>query len=260
MRFFAAAPWLVAAWVLPNSPPTTTTTTTPGQATVGTLATSESRPGGTVASYSSAWLAQTQSSSSSAFSLPTLTTAAVTVAQPPSELDVALLRDAFAAFYGVNPDLVQADTLLTETIDKWLETNQPADEVAGLYRVRGDCRMLLVRAVDAAADYNKAVTLLQTDPVAAAEADPNELPAALLGRARATKSILKLSPTTTTSQQRQLAVTASADYEQALKLTSREEWDTDQELVEDGASRNSYATWEKTSPSCYYCCCYYYSW
>jgi tetratricopeptide (TPR) repeat protein len=40
------------------------------------------------------------------------------------------------------------------------------------------------------------------------------------------------------------AARAIQDYEKALKLYSREEWDTDQELLEDGARTNPYATWE----------------
>ena len=45
---------------------------------------------------------------------------------------------------------------------------------------------------------------------------------------------------TTTERAKQ----AAADYEQYLKLASREEWDTDQELLEDGATRNPFAAWE----------------
>lgn len=37
---------------------------------------------------------------------------------------------------------------------------------------------------------------------------------------------------------------AVGDYEDALKLSAREEWDTNQELLEDGARTNPYATWE----------------
>ena len=47
--------------------------------------------------------------------------------------------------------------------------------------------------------------------------------------------------TTATPEQRKIAV---QDYEQALKLLSREEWDTPQELLEDGARTNPYAAWE----------------
>ena len=184
-------------------------------------------------------MSQTASSPSSSLSFTgssSTTFLAAAAAQPPSDEDVALLRSAFGQFYGVERDLVLSDKLLTQTIDRWELTKQPSDELAGLYRVRGDCRMLSAQAADAAADYNKAVTLLQTDPAAAAAADPAELPAALLGRARATKSQKGLTA--------KAAVTAAADYEQALKLTSREEWDTEQELLEDGASRNPYAAWE----------------
>jgi hypothetical protein len=43
-------------------------------------------------------------------------------------------------------------------------------------------------AQQAEADYNQAVTLLQT-PIGKADADPTESPTALLGRARANKSL-----------------------------------------------------------------------
>lgn len=58
-----------------------------------------------------------------------------------------------------------------------------------------------------------------------------------LGRARAIRSLA----TTATKEQ---AMQAVQDYESALKMSAREEWDTDQELLEDGARTNPYATWE----------------
>jgi hypothetical protein len=58
-----------------------------------------------------------------------------------------------------------------------------------------------------------------------------------LGRARAIRSL----STTATKEQ---ALQGVQDYETALKMSAREEWDTDQELLEDGARTNPYATWE----------------
>lgn len=40
------------------------------------------------------------------------------------------------------------------------------------------------------------------------------------------------------------AAMGANDYEEALKLSSREEWDSPQELLEDGARTNPYAAWE----------------
>lgn len=58
-----------------------------------------------------------------------------------------------------------------------------------------------------------------------------------LGRARAIRSLgVKAS--------KDQATVASADYKEALVRSSREEWDTTQELLEDGARTNPYATWE----------------
>lgn len=58
-----------------------------------------------------------------------------------------------------------------------------------------------------------------------------------LGRARAIRSL----HTQATLEQKKLAV---QDYREALKLSAREDWDTEQELLEDGAKTNPYATWE----------------
>ena len=149
----------------------------------------------------------------------------------PSKADVQLLRQAFAEFYGVNRDLVQSEKLLSQVIDLW--QGQPPDERAALYRVRGDCYTLLADASKAESDYSTAIELLRK-PESQDKADPSELPAALLGRARALKAQGDSSK----------APQASLDYEHYLKLSSREEWDTDQELLEDGATRNPYAAWE----------------
>jgi tetratricopeptide (TPR) repeat protein len=158
-------------------------------------------------------------------------------ASSPTKEDIQLLRKAFAEFYGVERDLTKSEDLLTQTIDRWKD--QPADESAGLYRVRGDCYMLMGEAVKAAADYDQAVKLL--DSPGGEKADPSELPAALLGRARSIKSLAANNLQALSPSQ---ASQTSSDYERALKLLSREEWDTDEELIEDGASRNPYAAWE----------------
>ena len=67
-------------------------------------------------------------------------------------------------------------------------------------------------------------------------ADPDELPAARLGRGRAIRSMTKLS----TDQYKK----AAEDYQISLRLSSREDWDTNEEMEQDGASRNPYAAWE----------------
>lgn len=58
-----------------------------------------------------------------------------------------------------------------------------------------------------------------------------------MGRARAIRSLHTKASTAQAEQ-------AVQDYELALKLSAREEWDTEQELIEDGARTNPYATWE----------------
>jgi len=58
-----------------------------------------------------------------------------------------------------------------------------------------------------------------------------------LGRARAIRSLgSKATP--------QQAETAAKDYKEALVLSSREDWDTVEEKLEDGAKTNPYAAWE----------------
>lgn len=60
---------------------------------------------------------------------------------------------------------------------------------------------------------------------------------ASLGRARAIRSLgLQASP--------QQVAAAPKDYKEALVLSSREDWDTEEEKVEDGAKTNPYAAWE----------------
>jgi tetratricopeptide (TPR) repeat protein len=148
---------------------------------------------------------------------------------PPSDSDIELLQRAMAAFYNPDKDMVKAEQLLTGAIGAW--KTQPADEVAGLYRVRADCYMALLKPQLAQADYTKAIDLL-TGP-GGDLADPNELPAAYLGRARATRSA------------RTQAASAASDYQLAIRLSSRDDYaETNADMEEDGCTRNPYAAWE----------------
>mmetsp|Transcript_20498 Transcript_20498/g.30190 ORF Transcript_20498/g.30190 Transcript_20498/m.30190 type:complete len:445 (+) Transcript_20498:79-1413(+) len=168
------------------------------------------------------------------FLLPPPAFAATTNPKPPSNDEIKLLRSALGALYGErNPE--KAEVLLTEAVQAWQRQNP--DERAALYRVRGDCYMALLKPEEAASDYGIAVELLEGP--GGELADPEERPAARLGRARALRASSDLSP--------QRAATAASDYRVALLLTSREEWDTDSERIEDGASRNPYAAWEWAS-------------
>ncbi|KAG7351712.1 tetratricopeptide repeat protein [Nitzschia inconspicua] len=162
-------------------------------------------------------------------------TATTAVSAPPTKQEIALLREAFAAFYGTTDrDPSKALDLLSQAIEAW--QRQPADELAGLYRVRGDCYMALERPNDAIVDYGQAISLLQQPGVSEA-ADPVELPASFLGRARAIRSL-------GVNANKDQVKMASSDYKEALVRSAREEWDTVQELLEDGARTNPYATWE----------------
>ena len=93
------------------------------------------------------------------------------LSSPPTKEEVALLREAFAAFYGTARDYGLAERLLSQSIEAW--QRQPPDEQAGLYRVRGDCQMALLQPNKAIDDYTKALDLLRTST----KSDPSELPA-----------------------------------------------------------------------------------
>lgn len=179
---------------------------------------------------------------------------------PPTPKEVALLREALAAFYGVNRDVIKAQELLSQAIEAWQK--QAPDERAALYRVRGDCYMALLKPQEAQKDYTIAIDLLEGP--GGDLADPSELPAATyvdvfclslfcfckscrqshffnsclyrLGRARSIRSQGVIG--------KDLALQAAKDYQKSLRLSSREEWDTDQDMEEDGAARNPYAAWE----------------
>ena len=152
----------------------------------------------------------------------------------PSAGDIDLLRQAMAAYYNQQDrDVSKAEGLLTQAIQAW--QSQPVDELAGLYRIRADCYMSLLKPDDAIQDYSRSIKLLQGP--GGQNADPSDLPAAYLGRARAIRGKGALAT-------KAEAVQAAEDYKNSIKLSSREDWDTEQELLEDGASRNPYATWE----------------
>jgi hypothetical protein len=92
------------------------------------------------------WLSQQQTSSVIGTSTQLLSATTITTAsaptRPPTKEEIALLQRAFASFYGTDKDVSKAVELLSETIDTWEKTQQPGDEIAGLFRVRGDAFMV----------------------------------------------------------------------------------------------------------------------
>ncbi|KAL7549560.1 hypothetical protein ACHAWF_012829 [Thalassiosira exigua] len=169
--------------------------------------------------------------------------------RPPTPEEVSLLRRAFALFYGAGPerDVEEAERSLGECIATWEATGQGGDEVAGLYRVRGDARMELLRPIDAEGDYAEAIRYLEGAD--GYKADPEELPAARLGRARAIRS---QGAAASSSK----ALQASNDYRIYFNSISRLDEDdvaaaasgADNEsftdAIIDGMQRNPYAAWE----------------
>ena len=95
---------------------------------------------------------------------------------PPTKNEIVTLQKAFAAFYGAQRDPQTALPLLDETIQNFLR--QPPDERAGLYRVRGDCKMALKNPTEAIKDYTTAIDLLEL-PESKNKGDPVELPASM---------------------------------------------------------------------------------
>lgn len=97
-------------------------------------------------------------------------------AGPPTKDEIITLQKAFAAFYGAQRDPQAALPLLDESIQNF--QRQPPDERAGLYRVRGDCKMALKNPSEAIEDYTTAIDLLRL-PESKNKADPVELPASM---------------------------------------------------------------------------------
>ena len=95
---------------------------------------------------------------------------------PPTKDEIVTLQKAFAAFYGNQRDPKTALPLLDESIQNF--ERQPPDERAGLYRVRGDCKMALRNPIEAIDDYATAIDLLRL-PESKNKADPVELPASM---------------------------------------------------------------------------------
>lgn len=169
----------------------------------------------------------------------------------PTKDEITLLQTAFASFYGAERNAPEAYELLSKCITIWETTHQGGDEIAGLYRVRGEVHMELFQPQDAEADYTKAIQYLNGPD--GDLADPEELPAARLGRARAIRS---LGSAAAPSQ----ALGASNDYEIYFKSMTQDDNAEDttsttnsksrgdktlfSEVVVDGIQRNPYAAWE----------------
>ena len=65
--------------------------------------------------------------------------------RPPTKDEINQLQQGLAAFYGTERNVPVAYDLLSKCINAWEKTNQGGDEIAGLYRVRGDVNMVCMR-------------------------------------------------------------------------------------------------------------------
>jgi len=171
-----------------------------------------------------------------------------TVDRPPTNDEITLLQTAFASFFGDERNVPEAYASLSKCITVWETTHQGGDEIAGLYRVRGDVNMELFQRKDAEADYAMAIQYLEGPD--GYKADPVELPLSRLGRARAVRS---LGSAATPTQ----ALQASNDYEIYFLISQEDNYDDTtitksssgdttffSEAIIDGIQRNPYAAWE----------------
>ena len=173
---------VVNAWTPPIPPPTAPVHT---QQVVHQqlVASSSSRTTSTTTMMSEHvydWAAQTrlqgQTMIGELFLVPPAFAAEVASPAPPTNNEVLTLQKAFAALYGAQRDPQAALPLLDESITAF--QRQPADERAGLYRVRADCQMALKNPTEAIEDYSTAIELLKL-PESQDKVDPAELPSSM---------------------------------------------------------------------------------
>jgi hypothetical protein len=199
-------------------------TSTPTPATTTTSATSPATSTTNNNKLSSSSSSSTQSSSSS------------TPDRPPTNNEVSQLQEALLLFYGKDPNLPISYDILSTCIINWENTHQNSNEIASLYRIRGDINMGLSQFNRAESDYSKAIQYLQQQQQQQGvrlssipesneknyeyggegdkeEEAKEEYIASLLGRAR---SIRAMGSAATASQASQ----ASKDYETYFILTS----------------------------------------
>lgn len=103
------------------------------------------------------------------------------LAAPPSPEALAGLRKGYqAAADGLLPS---ADKLLSSAIDEWKKTDQPADEISALYKVRSGVREQQGRQLESLADLDEAVKQYEGS-IAASSKFPAEVQRTYLQRAR----------------------------------------------------------------------------
>ena len=148
--------------------------------------------------------------------------------RPPTVNEVSQLQEALLLFYGNNPNLSLSYELLSQCILTWETTHQSTNEIASLYRIRGDINMGLVQFTLAESDYSKAIQYLQQQQQGSRTPPENmknneygeeeeeakeEYTASLLGRARSIRARGSAASVIQASQ-------ASKDYEAYFILTS----------------------------------------
>lgn len=81
--------------------------------------------------------------SSASILLSSSSSSSSTAYRPLTQAEISLLQKAFASYYdNSNKNVEQAKELLGECISIWISTSQSGDEIAALYRVRGDVNMV----------------------------------------------------------------------------------------------------------------------
>ena len=197
--------------------------------------TTSTTPAATAAAVAKAQAATTMTASATAATTSSTTSSkndqSSSPDRPPTVNEVSQLQEALLLFYGTNPNLSLSYELLSQCILTWETTHQSTNEIASLYRIRGDINMGLVQFTLAENDYSKAIQYLQQQQRGSRTPPENmknneyggeeeeeeeakeEYTASLLGRAR---SIRARGSAASVIQARR----ASKDYETYFILTS----------------------------------------
>jgi hypothetical protein len=260
--------------------PSNTVIKSPGQTNI--ISTSTPTPATTKTSATTPATSKTSSSNNNkpSSSSSTQSSSSSTPDRPPTNNEVSQLQEALLLFYGKDPNLPISYDILSTCIINWENTHQNSNEIASLYRIRGDINMGLSQFSRAESDYSKAIQYLQQQQQQQGvrlssipesneknyeyggegdkeEEAKEEYIASLLGRAR---SIRAMGSAATASQASQ----ASKDYETYFILTSNLDTDVTtpttitsatatnsktnniflSDTIIDGIQHNPYAAWE----------------
>ncbi|CAN0025392.1 unnamed protein product, partial [Phaeothamnion confervicola] len=79
----------------------------------------------------------------------------------PTEDEIRNVQTAF--YYFDKKELTTAERLFSKAIDQWTRINRPVDEVASLYKARGNVRVDLKQFDTALQDYDTVIEMMKAD-------------------------------------------------------------------------------------------------